>query len=190
MAKWWQCSFVGIRLVYDNESKVRRQMLSLNRQLVALDMLCTELADYADKGSLDNHTVPEAYIRLLKQFCLTVQQLINSAADYSQFDFIATVEKSGLVLPIKNKRILKVYLRLIEYVTEFYQASEKIAAIRDKLFDDNAEKRLHLLQVRAIKAKAQFKTVVEALGKRDYQQFAHHLAFPESDWGWDVLNPS
>ncbi|MDP5032075.1 MAG: hypothetical protein NWQ54_14200 [Paraglaciecola sp.] len=162
-------------------------MLTLTRQLVSLDMVCTELADYSGKLQAANHVVPQAYVNLLKQFCIAIQNLSLIAQDYSQLVFVAEVEKFGLALPIKNKRILSVYLRLIEYVIDFYLASEKIASIRDKLFDDNAEKRLDLLQVRAIKAKAQFKTVVHALGKREYQQFAHHLALPTSEWGWDVL---
>lgn len=162
-------------------------MLTLTRQLVALDMVCAELADFEAKLDSANHLVPRAYIALLKQFCIVVQQISVTAADYSQYAFVAEVEKFGLALVIKNKRILSVYLRLIEYVIDFYQASEKIAGIRDKLFDDNAEKRLQLLQVRVIKAKAQFKTVVQALGKRDYQQFSEHLALPQTEWSWQVL---
>lgn len=162
-------------------------MVSITRQFVALDMVLTELAEYADTVSTPSPLVSPGYLGLLKQFCLVIQQLSDNAADFTLFAFVAEVRKSALAIPIKNKRILSVYLRLIEYVIDYYQASEKIAGIRDRLFDDNAEKRLQLLQVRAIKAKAQFKTVVQALGKKDYQQFAQHLALPSADWGWDVL---
>jgi hypothetical protein len=162
-------------------------MLTLSRQLVALDMVCTELAEYASKVNGYNNRVPLGYLHLLKQFCLAIEQLSETANGYKQFAFIAEVDKFGLVLPITNTRILSVYLRLIEYVLDYYQATEKIAGIIDSHFDDNAEKRLQLLQTRAIRAKAQFKIVVQALGKPDYQQFAHHLALPLSDWGWDAL---
>lgn len=162
-------------------------MLTLNRQLVSLDMVCTELAEYANKLNGPNNLVPRSYLNLLKQFCLAIEQLSETATAYKQFAFIAEVDKFGLALPITNTRILSVYLRLIEYVIDYYQASEKIAGIIDSHFDDNAEKRLQLLQTRAIRAKAQFKTVVQALGKPDYQQFSSHLALPQSDWGWDAL---
>ena len=162
-------------------------MLTLNRQLVSLDMVCTELAEYANKLNGHNSLVPRNYLNLLKQFCLVIEQLSETAAAYKQFAFIAEVDKFGLALPITNTRILSVYLRLIEFVIDYYQATEKIAGIIDSHFDDNAEKRLQLLQTRAIRAKAQFKTVVKALGKPDYQQFSSHLALPQSDWGWDAL---
>jgi hypothetical protein len=162
-------------------------MLTLNRQLVSLDMLCAELADYADKVPDKDEVVPHTYLALLKQFCQVIQQLAETAKSHTQAAFVNELSHFSLPLAIKTKRILSVYLRLIEYVIDFYQVSEKIAAIIDTNFDDNAEKRLQLLQVRAIKAKAQFKTVVQALGKRDYQQFANHLALPQADWSWDVL---
>jgi hypothetical protein len=159
----------------------------LTRQLIVLDMLLAELADYAEKMGDKRPIVSLVYINLLKQFCMAIQQLSILATSFTQYAFISEVETFGLTLPITNKRILSVYLRLIEYVIEHYQATEKIEKIRDSLFDENAEKRLHLLQVRAIKARAQFKTVVQALGKRDYQQFAKHLALPLVDWSWEVL---
>ena len=161
--------------------------MSLTRQLVSLDIICAELADFVDSLDGQSHVVPQGYMNLLKQFCTGMQKLSDLAVEYTQQAFVEEIEKSGLALPINNKRILSVYLRLIEYVIDFYVASEKIAEIRDRHFDDNAEKRLQLLQVRAIKAKAQFKTVVQALGKRDYQLFASHLALPPADWGWEVL---
>jgi hypothetical protein len=161
--------------------------MTLTRQLVALDMVCSELADFVGKLDAHHNVVPQPYLNLLKQFCMAIQQLSEIAVDFTQFDFVAEIQKFGLPLPIKNKRILSVYLRLVEYVIDYYQTSEKIAGIRDSHFDDNAEKRLHLLQTRAIKAKAQFKIVVQALGKPDYQQFSRHLGLPPADWAWDVL---
>jgi hypothetical protein len=167
-------------------------MLTLTRQLVALDMLCLELADFTDQAPFDKmpgvaQGVTDKYLSLLQQFSILAQKLSETAADYSDYQFVNAVVKSGAVIQFKNKRMLLVYLKLIGYVIEFYQASERIAGIRDSHFDDNAEKRLHLLQTRAIKAKALFKTVVRALGKPDYQQFSQHLALPPSDWSWHVL---
>lgn len=167
-------------------------MLTLTRQLVALDMLCLELADFADQTPLDEvpgvtQGVSDKYLSLLQQFSILAQKLSETVADYSDYQFVNAVAKSGVVIQFKNKRMLLVYLKLIGYVIEFYQASEKIAGIRDSHFDDNAEKRLHLLQTRAIKAKALFKTGAQALGKPDYQQFFQHLALPPADWGWQVL---
>ena len=45
----------------------------------------------------------------------------------------------------------------------------KAESIINDNFDDSADVRLELLQVKAIKAKAQLKTVASAMGEQDYK---------------------
>lgn len=161
-------------------------MISLTRQLVALDMLCLELADHAQPAE-QHQAVTDKYLQLLQQFCQLAQKLSESAEAYSDYQFVSAVNQAGLSIQFKNKRMLLVYRRLSEFALEYYQVNHKIMAIRDSQFDAHAEQRLQLLQTRAIKAKVQFKTVAQALGKKDYQQFVASLGLPAADWDWQVL---
>ena len=167
-------------------------MQNLTRQLVSLDMLCLELADFDGQQTIDHlsdtkQEVTHSYLILLQQFYASLQKLSETASAYNNYQFAGAVAQSGSTIQFKNKRMLLVYLKLLGYIIEFYQLSHKILAIRDSHFDDHAEARLQLLYPRMIKAKAQFKTVVQALGKKDYQMFATSLALPLADWAWDVL---
>lgn len=162
-------------------------MHTLNRQFVALGMLAEDLAELAGDKHYNKPPVLSQYLRLLKQFYTLVAQLSESVVPYSEMNFLQEVRRSGVALQFGSKRMITIYLRLTGFVLDFYAASQKLEAIRDNLFDEHADKRFELLQVKAIRARAQFKTVVQALGKKDYQLFFKHAALPVEDWGWDVL---
>jgi hypothetical protein len=153
-------------------------------------MVCQELVEHKQNcAALDQMQGSEAYVRLLSQFRDLMERLKENAIQYTEVGFVGLVAQSGLSIQFKNKQILSIYLKLCEYVIEYYTVSRKAMEIRDTVFSDHAEKRLGLLQTKAIKAKSQFRTVVLALGKSDYQQFAFYTALPLEDWGWQVLNP-
>ena len=75
---------------------------------------------------------------------------------------------------------------LLCYVLQHWETSRKIDAILADQFDENADKRLDLLQVKNIKAKSQFKTVAGAMGKRDYELFVQNMGLNHPDWTWQA----
>jgi hypothetical protein len=161
---------------------------SLVRKLIAIDMICQDLAEYRQGISPSGQArIDQDYVRLLSQFHDLMATLKENAKQYTEVGFVELVAQSGLSIQFKNKKILSIYLKLSEYVIDYYQVSGKAREIRDTEFSDHAEKRLALLLTKAIKARSQFKTVVQALGKIDYQQFAHFTALPMEDWSWEIL---
>ena len=60
----------------------------------------------------------------------------------------------------ERKRMVGVYIKLVGYVITAWEATNKANAIISENFDSSADKRLELLQLKAIKAKSQLKTVV------------------------------
>lgn len=83
--------------------------------------------------------------------------------------------------------MIGVHLKLIGYVLTFWDANKKANDILDTNFGESADKRLELLQVKAIRAKAQLKTVAHAMGQADYQKFIDLLNLRDAQWQWDVL---
>ena len=69
----------------------------------------------------------------------------------------------------------------------FWDANKKANEILDTNFGESADKRLELLQVKAIRAKAQLKTVAHAMGQADYQKFIDLLNLRDAQWQWNVL---
>lgn len=173
-----------------NLQKIVITTSTLVRNLIAIDMICQDLAEYRQGISPSGQAQgDEDYVRLLSQFRDLMATLKENAKHYTEVGFVDLVAQSGLSIQFKNKKILSIYLKLSEYVIDYYQVSSKAMEIRDSDFSDHAEKRLALLLTKAIKARSQFKTVVQALGKNDYQQFAQLIALPEQDWGWQTLMP-
>lgn len=151
-------------------------------------MICQDLTENRQSNSaLDQTRGCETYVRLLTQFRDLMTKLKENATQYTEVGFVDLVAQSGVGIQFNNKQILPIYLKLSEYVIDYYTLNRKAMEIRDTVFSDHAEKRLGLLQTKAIKAKSQFRTVVLALGKSDYQQFANLVALPTEDWGWEIL---
>ena len=76
------------------------------------------------------------------------------------------------------------------FVIDFYEARRKVLGILENEFSSLADKHLDLLQTKAIKARSQFKTVAQALGKEEYCQFISQLGLPDHEWGWLQLRLS
>ena len=87
----------------------------------------------------------------------------------------------------ERKRMVAVYIKLIGYVLTAWEATSKANAILLDNFDASADKRLELLQVKAIKAKSQLKTVATAMGQSDYEKFTRTLGLETQEWQWDTL---
>lgn len=147
------------------------------RLLVNLDILLNDLEvlkaqDYAST----------AHVKLLRQ----VEQVLSTIEDALQNETVSSYQQAvasvGLENALIDKRMPTIYKRLINYVLQYWSASLKIEDILICEFDNNADKRLELLQVKAIKAKSQFKTVAMAMGKTDYVKFLTLLSLKHEDW--------
>lgn len=142
------------------------------------------------KSRLEHHScalVSEQYLKLLSRYLEECRHILFLAKDLKESAFSDVVSSAGAVSHFHQKQMLSVQSRLVEYVLAFYSASQKADKILASEFDDRADKRLDLLQTKAIKARSQFKTVAQAMGKSDYQAFQNALCLPEQDWDWSRL---
>lgn len=174
-------------------------MLTITRKLITLDMLHQDMMDESEQGSEhvqspQSHSEPHScalvsanYLKLLARYVEESHQVTLLAKELKDSAFSDLVSNSGTVSHFSNKQMLSVQSRLLEYVLAFYSASQKADKILAYEFDDKADKRLSLLQTKAIKARSQFKTVALAMGKNDYQTFKTALCLPEQDWAWSTL---
>ena len=174
-------------------------MLTITRKLITLDMLHQDMVDESEQGSEriqpqqrhgEHHScalVSANYLKLLACYLEECRQVTFLAKALKDNAFSDLVSSSGTLSPFSNKQMLSVQSRLLEYVLAFYSASNKADKILASEFGDQADKRLDLLQTKAIKARSQFKTVALAMGKNDYQVFKTALCLPEQDWAWSTL---
>ena len=157
-------------------------MASLQRTLVNLEMLSDDI-NALDANALNTH----AHIKLLHH----VLEALKGAEQLVALETEANFQKALLGSLFENvferKRMVGVYIKLIEYVITAWEASNKASAIISENFDSSADKRLELLQVKAIRAKSQLKTVATAMGKEDYEKFTHILGLTTQEWQWDTL---
>ena len=157
-------------------------MASLQRALVNLEMLSDDInALSSDKLNTATH------IHLLHS---GLEELKNAEATVV-FETEASFHKilqGSLFDPIfERKRMVGVYTKLVGYVITAWEASNKANAILVDNFDASADKRLELLQVKAIRAKSQLKTVATAMGQNDYEKFTQALGLIAQEWQWDTL---
>lgn len=154
---------------------------TLQRHLINLDMLLADLemlhaSEYGQAG----------HAKLLRDIQTVLKAIDDVAKGETVASFQKAVSTTGLAKAMEDKRMPGIYNRLIGYVLEYWQTSEKIEAILADQFDENADKRLDLLQVKNIKAKSQFKTVARAMGKHDYELFVQNLGLNHPDWAWQA----
>lgn len=83
--------------------------------------------------------------------------------------------------------MVSIHLRLVDYVLTYWQTMQKVNDIRDTNFESNADKRLDLLHVKAVKAKSQLKTVASAMGQDNYSRFLALINLSDVEWQWDVI---
>lgn len=158
-------------------------MSTVSRKLITLDMLREDLSE----EDIPVEGVPDSYLKLLEQYLSECRALLFLAGDLKDGVFVDIVATSGTCLHITNKRMLKVQIRLLEYVLAYYDATHKAEKIQAFEFDSQADRRLDLLQTKAIKARSQFKTVAQAMGPSDLQELIDATCLPEFDWSWKAL---
>lgn len=157
-------------------------MTSPRRTLVALDMLSDDI-----NLLNDSQVNSELHFKLLSDFLLQLKQLNDSVQQESEAAMRCLFVGSQFEQAIGRKSMLIVYMKLLNYVLTAWDATLKAEAIINDSFDDNADVRLELLQVKAIKAKSQLKTVASAMGKQDYEVFCNVLGLSADKWQWDTL---
>ncbi|RDV24854.1 hypothetical protein DXV75_12325 [Alteromonas aestuariivivens] len=157
-------------------------MPSLQRQLVNLDILCDDL------GLLDAHDYASAaHRKLLAQYQSILKQLQIAALDVTEAQYEATLRNTEFSRLLGSKRMIGVHIRLIEHVLEHWAASEKVEQILASEFDEKADRRLNLLQTKAVRARSLIKAVASAMGQEDYQRFAAVLGLAHPQWQWRAL---
>ena len=154
-------------------------MHSIQRQLVNLDMLISDIDGLArHEYGLASH------VKLLKD----VQRVLSEIDVLAEHETIASFNKavlqSGLAKIFADKRLPSIYRRLLEYVLPSWDAQNKVDDILNSEFNEHADKRLELLQVKCVKAKTQFKTVAQAMGRTDYMLFLQSFGLDHDDWRW------
>ena len=159
-------------------------MQTIIRALINLDMLTEDLQDQDCRVS---NSVSDGYLKLLQQYLEKSHTLLSQVNDMTEHEFSEIAHASGTCKHITSKRMLGIQIKLIQYVLSYYSASVKIAKLQASEFDSYADKRLDLLQTKAVRARSQFKTVAKAMGKTDLQGFIETLGLPDVDWGWGAL---
>lgn len=163
-------------------------MSNFNRLLVSLDMLCQDL--HEELGSvqvMQNQTVSERYLVLLKNYVSISLELQQSAQDLTEKGFSKAINDHGQCTHLVNKKMLMIQNRLLAYVVDYYTAATKAEQIRHDDFSAGGEIRFDLLTTRAIKSKAQFKTIIRALSKSEYANLLQGTGLAKFDWGREVL---
>lgn len=163
-------------------------MTTLTRQLVALDMLSQDMLDELSMPAVKlSQTVSPRYITLLNQYHKASCLLQAVADSYTEHGFSDAIDASGMCAHLVNKKMLLVQNRLIEYVTQYYQASLKADQIRDADFSARAEIKFTLLTTKSIKLKSQYRTVAKAMSRPDYEKMIAGVGLADFDWCWDLL---
>ena len=163
-------------------------MPSLQRQLVTLEMIVEELLDELEHlNALVNPSVSARYLILIKQYLEASTVLALEANHYTEQGFSRVISTHGICTHLVSKKMLFVQNKLIAYVVKYYDATAKLDAIRDCDYSEYADKRFDLLNVKAIKLKAQFRTGAMAMNEHDYCALQRGGCLPAFDWGWDRL---
>ena len=157
-------------------------MASLQRTLVNLEMLSDDInALHVD--ALNTH----AHIKLLHNVLNELENAEQFVALETEASFQKSLSGSLFENIFERKRMVGVYIKLVGYVITAWEATNKANAIISENFDSSADKRWELLQVKAIKAKSQLKTVASAMGNEDYAKFVQPFGLSAQEWQWDTL---
>lgn len=157
-------------------------MASTQRALINLEILSDDILSLAHNDLQD-----DKHLLLLRDF-LTSLNGFNALIEHeTEASFKTMLQGSSFEGVFEKKGMVKVYIKLLGFVTTAWQASNKAKLIIEDNFESDADKRLELLQTKAIRAKSQLKTVASAMGYRDYQKFLSALALDCPQWQWDTL---
>lgn len=157
-------------------------MTSSQRTLINLEILSDDI-NQLESSQLNG----SLHFKLLSDFLLRLTELNHSVQSDTEASVKQLLKGSVFDGAIGRKSMLVVYIKLINYVITAWDATLKAESIINDNFDDSADVRLELLQVKAIKAKAQLKTVASAMGEQDYKTFCAMLGLTAEKWQWDTL---
>jgi len=157
-------------------------MARLQRALVNLEMLSEDINDLSE-----TELFTDAHNRLLQAILDTLVELNTLVINETQASLQQMLAGSPFENVFEKKQMVSVYVKLLGYVITACEATNKASLIINDNFDERADKRLELLQVKAIRAKSQLKTVASAMGKSDYQKFVLICGLKSQEWSWDVL---
>lgn len=161
-------------------------MHSARRTIINLEMLSEEMHD--DLMAVHKEAVVSTdYLNLLHAYQMKLAVLEEEVSAVTDMQLSHMLNGSVLAKTIINKRMLSVQIRLLNYVSEYYLATQKADAILNEDFAEQADQRLNILQSRAIKMRKQLKTVAEAMGREDYSNFVVNTPLPSTDWSWQRL---
>lgn len=163
-------------------------MSSISRLLVTLEMLTDEMAEELALPHVNTgRKVSSRYLSLLKQVQHTSEDLLGLASDFTENGFSDAIAEHKICTYLVNKKVLMVQNKLLEYAVKYYDASQRAEQIRHDEFNPQADIRFDLLSTRAIKIRAQYKTIAKAMKESDYQRLQRGIGLAEFDWGWEVL---
>ncbi|MEW9797037.1 hypothetical protein [Alteromonas sp. CYL-A6] len=158
-------------------------MSALQRHLVNLDIVKDDIATLSAK----DYASP-AHVRLVEQYCRGLQQILDELDHVTENQFGVLVKQAGLHALLAKKQMVGVHLKMASNVLVFWEADQKAHAIIDAEFDEQADRRLDLLQVKAVRAKSQLKAAALAMGRDDYSQFANALGLSGENLEWEKLS--
>jgi glycerophosphoryl diester phosphodiesterase len=157
-------------------------MATLQRTLVNLEILTEDISLLSDAER--GHS---PHLRLLHGIRNVLEEVELHTLNETETGFQTLLKSSLFEDKFERKRMVNVYKKLVDYVITSWEATEKANVIIADSFDEGADKRLELLQVKAIKAKSQLKTVATAMGKTDYEKFTQIFGLTAQEWLWDNL---
>ena len=157
-------------------------MTTIQRNIVNLEIVADDLAALPDSEYWSAQ-----HIKLIQEYKNALQQLAESSSFETENGFKKWIESSPLKQALETKQMINVHLKLIDYVLTYWDANQKAERILDNNFGEHADRRLELLQVKAIRAKSQLKTVASAMGELDYQKFVKQLNLRDEQWQWHGL---
>lgn len=157
-------------------------MSVLQRKLVNLEMVKDDIAmlpahDYA---SPQHH-------KLVRQYRSVLADIGEHLANFTERQFRVAAEQVGMDTVLSQKQMVSVQIKMITSVLAFWDADQKANEILATEFGEQADKRLDLLQVKAIRAKSHLKTVADAMGQHGYQSFVGILGLTGTELEWAQL---
>ncbi|GAA0859752.1 hypothetical protein GCM10009114_34370 [Aliiglaciecola litoralis] len=138
-------------------------------------------------GESADQIISERYLVLLNKYAELSNGLQASAQELTEKGFIKAVKQQGMCTHLVSKQMLMIQNRLLGYVLDYYDAANKAEQIRHADYSSGGDIRFDLLTTRAIKSKAQFKTIARALAKTDYKNLQSGVGLAEFDWGHEKL---
>ncbi|WP_189407874.1 hypothetical protein [Alteromonas halophila] len=154
----------------------------MQRTLVNLDMIKDDIA------MLPAHAYASAshqkLVRQYRELLVSIDALLPQVTEKQFRTFTAQTELCHL---LSQKQMVGVQQKMISSVLAYWDADQKAQGILAAEFDPQADKRLDLLQVKAVRAKSQLKTVADAMGKADYQAFVSALGLAGTELEWSQL---